>query len=215
VVQTSVTATISRVLKDNVYKTLYTPILTGSKGSLFNLYIYDAGDPNNPSRLDQNDYNINPDTGTIQIFATTTLGSGQEYRADYSYVNTPYTKQVDSFSESSFDQLRTGAQFITRNMTDYISGKVPVLREFQPDKTRSDYYPVVEYYVTPDGQIVFSRDFFKYGDSPAVVEVEYESLDIKPRLAVFALRTSSTRTPRVKGVSMGFRSAAAALERDV
>jgi hypothetical protein len=68
--------------------------------------------------------------------------------------------------------------------------------------------------VSPNSELVFSREFFKYGDVPVIIEVEYESLNLTPRFAVYAVRdTSPTKTPMVKSMGFGYRSAGASLER--
>jgi hypothetical protein len=91
-------------------------------------------------------------------------------------------------------------------MTDYESGKIPTLKSPDFDRLSRDYYPIIEYYVNSDGEIVFARDFFKYGDIPAKVQVEYQTLGIQPRLAVEVIRSGSPAvTPTIYNLSLRVR----------
>lgn len=73
---------------------------------------------------------------------------------------------------------------VTRNVTDYLTGNTPTLRPAVLDRTSSDYYPIYEYYIDESGSLVFANDLSKYGDNAAIIEVEYDTLAINPRLLI-------------------------------
>jgi hypothetical protein len=101
-------------------------------------------------------------------------------------------------------------------MTDYIGGKIPTLRPPNFERLSKHYYPVIEYYVTSQGELVFSRDFFQYGDMPARIIVEYETLALEPRIAVQVNRSGSpSATPQLRSVSLHVQEGAASPKREV
>jgi hypothetical protein len=95
---------------------------------------------------------------------------------------------------------------VTRNMTDYISGTIPTLTPADMNPTSRDYYPVFEYYLDSSGNLVFANDLFTYGDTPAVIDVEYETLDINPIVVVEysdpVAGSSACRTPVLHGYTL-------------
>lgn len=209
--QNRVVTTALTTSKDMVYKTEYQPIVSGRSGTFLTLYYISN---NTKVFIDRDKYTVVPEIGLITLTGVTlsNIPSGAVLYADYTYFNNP--KNQLKFNADVSSMLPGFDGIITRNMTDYETGSVPVLRAFDPDPASSTYYPVIEYYVSPNSELVFSREFFKYGDVPAIIEVEYESLNLTPRFAVYAVRdTSPTKTPMVKSMSFGYRSAGASLER--
>jgi len=92
---------------------------------------------------------------------------------------------------------------ITRNMTDYVYGKIPVLRKPDLDPMSSTYYPVFEYYFHPDGYLIFADSFHKHADIPAEVEVDYDTMGVSPRLSIDFTRSQYTNlTPRVDNFTL-------------
>lgn len=196
---TTITTTETNDSQD-AYKTKFAPIITGPDGTAFILYENDQTTVISPSS-----YSINARTGVV-ILNTPATG----IYATYSYVVDPKNKA----STESLDDLSNPeySGFITRNMTNYTTGETPELRTFQPDKTRSDYYPVIEYYVNPNSEVILSREFFKFGDQPAKITVDYESLNIQPKFGVYAVRiTSPTQSPIIKSLSFQFKEAGATI----
>lgn len=194
---TTVTETNS---SQDAFKTKFAPIISGPNGTALKVYQSDQSTLIPPSQ-----YTVNTNSGTI-ILNTPATG----IYATYSYVIDPKNKAESEDFETADNPEFSG--YLTRNMTDYETGVIPTLRAFQPDPIRNDYYPVIEYYVTPDSQIVFSRDFFKYGDQPATIKVKYESLNIQPKFSVYGVRvTSPTQSPSLKSITFNFKETGATL----
>jgi len=102
-----------------------------------------------------------------------------------------YIRDENSPRENFYDVNTVGSSGgivqtypVTRNMTDYLTGRIPTLRKPNLDPLDPDYYPVFEYYVDPAGYIVFSESLFKYSDNYAKIIVEYDTLDINPRIVI-------------------------------
>lgn len=95
---------------------------------------------------------------------------------------------------------------VTRNMTDYVRGNTPSLQPANLDDLQPDYYPVYEYMVDDRGRVVFANNLSAFGDTPAKVTVEYESLMIQPRLIIeitpAAQNEFSTKTPFLADVTI-------------
>jgi hypothetical protein len=105
-----------------------------------------------------------------------------------------------------FDGSLAQALPITRNVTDYVRGATGQLQPSNLDELSPDYYPVYEYVLDDRGRIIFADNFSAFGDRPAQVIVEYESLMIEPRLIVEiapkALNEFSTQTPILNDVTL-------------
>jgi len=203
------------VFKTNSYATKFYPIIPGINGSLLRLYWYSSSlnryTPLLPSEFEVTD----PSKGLITVLTTAPSSYTQllaEYCAiDESMGNTLSNTLISSIvpSGSSLSDLRgqiiasSKTPFITRNKTNYITGEVPTLTPPEFNKLSKKYYPIVEYYITSLGDVVFAKDFFKYGDIPAQITVEYESLNISPRMAVEIIRTSSSAaTPNIHTLTL-------------
>lgn len=193
------------------YRTRFSPVITGPAGTVFRAYWYD------PITLEarlipSNDYKLDANMGLLTLKNSPPSTNFTDIVADYKYISK--SEEEDFFSEAIafVSTVASGNEDIgitsrrlpiTRNMTDYVTGRVPSLKTPDFDRMSKDYYPVIEYYVTPDGDIQCSRDFFKYGDQPATLTVEYETLGVRPRLEVAAYRSSGpTVTPKLLGASM-------------
>ncbi len=218
-IDTSLTNTItSAVEADDVYSTRFKPIITGPNGSFLRVYWYNPTD-NTYLAAPQSSYEVaNAGLGLIKVLSAGPSGF-TSLIADYQYITNSTTE--DHFSSvldfatmaatgvsdiSSQFQLRTKPLPITRNMTDYVNGRIPILRPPNFERLSKDYYPVIEYYVNSNGELIFSRDFFKYGDIPANIRVEYSSLAISPRVGVQITRSGSpAATPTIYNVSLRVR----------
>lgn len=200
----------------DTFRTRYKPLVSGPAGTVFRLYWYNP--TTEETRLaSPNDYALSSNTGVVTVRSVPPSGFNS-LLADYKYVSKG--EEEDFFSEALSFVTQTGSGYvddgflgrslpICRNMTDYATGRIPVLRPPDFDRLSSTYYPVIEYYVTPGGEVVFSRDFFQYGDMPASVTVEYETLGIAPRLEISVYRPSGpTGTSRIFGTTLRTREGA-------
>lgn len=191
----------------DTFSTRFKPLVTGPSGSFIRLWWLDELN-SLYLPISQKDYKIvNPNLGVVKIL-TSAPGSGYtDIVADYKYIS--YSTTEDHFSSvlgyvsvgasgvsaiSGGFRSNTRTYPITRNMTDYITGNVPVLTPPNMDRTSRDYYPIIEYYVNSNGEIVLAREFFKYGDQPATIIVESDTLGIAPRLGVGLTRGGSPST---------------------
>ena len=223
------THTITNAIEINdVYSTRFKPIITGPKGSFLKLYWFD------PTSLlyatiPQTSYEIvQPEVGLIRVLSTPPTTGYTKVLADYKYIS--YSDVEDHFgSILSFAAPTTGVcglvgnvsvssrpSIVTRNMTDYEAGKVPELKTPNFDRLSKEFYPVIEYYVNTDGELIFARDFFKFGEMPAQISVEYDTLAIQPRLAVEVTRSGSPAvSPTIYNVSMRTRESSPLPIREV
>ncbi len=73
---------------------------------------------------------------------------------------------------------------VTRNKTDYVTGKSIELRAPNLERSSPDYYPVFEYRIEADGSIQFATPLHEFSDNPAKIQVRYKTLGIQPRLLI-------------------------------
>jgi hypothetical protein len=211
--------TTAAVEVDDVFSTRYKPIITGPNGTFIQLYWYDPTSvkyvPVSRSAYEV----VKPEIGLIKILQAAPGSGFTSILADYKYIS--YTEVEDHFGSvitfAVAASTATGAIAasigltskpfpITRNMTDYEDGRIPTLRAPNFDRLSKDYYPVIEYYVNSDGELIFARDFFRYGDIPARVSVEYQTLAVQPRVGVEITRSGSpAATPTINNVSLRVR----------
>lgn len=204
----SITQT-STTKKDTAYKTKFSPLLSGATGTFLRLYWHNYSTLEDTT-LPKNSYAIEPLTGTVTLNTVAPTASSI-LMADYMFLVKPLSKGVNALDEENLIRQSTGQDtVITRNVTDYSTGKTPELRPPNLDILDREYYPVIEYYVTPESKIKFAREFFKFGDQPAQVTISYDTLNINPRFAAYVLRDSAvTKSPRIKSLSFGYRAGSA------
>lgn len=214
---TNSTHTVTNAVEvGDTYTTRFKPIILGPSGVFIKLYWYDPTTvtyiPMSRSAYEVTD----PSIGLIRVLNSAPSSGYTSVLADYKYIS--YTEAEDHFgSVISFAvaaSTATGANVIgaskpfpiTRNMTDYEDGKIPELHTPNFDRLSRNYYPIIEYYVNNDGDLIFARDFFRYGDMPAKISVEYQTLAIQPRVAVEITRSGSPAvTPTIYNVSLRVR----------
>jgi hypothetical protein len=99
---------------------------------------------------------------------------------------------------------------ITRNVTDLVRGETRTLRVPVLDDLDPEFYPVFEYLQDERGALLFSTNLSAFGDRPARIIVEYETLAINPRLLISytnrAINEISTLTPRLASYTLLFNS---------
>lgn len=219
---------VAAVERETAYATKYKPIVEGKRGSFIKLYFY------NPTT---GDYQLiprhkvslrNSKAGLIVVNSAAPSGFSAVV-ADYLYysddvIEDHFGSVISTITENSTGSSDLTSQFkvagrslpITRNMTDYIQGITPKLRFPNFDRLSKDYYPVIEYYVNSDSEIIFAREFFRYGDLPARIVVEYDTLNIAPRLGVQVSRASSpSATPTIHNISLRIRESSPTYLREV
>lgn len=211
--------TTTAVEVGDVYTTRFKPIITGPSGAFIQLYWYSSASAEYLP-ISRSSYEvISPELGTVRILDAPPASSYTSVLADYKYISNTevedhYGSVIGFATASSGSSGSVSASVgmsskpfpITRNMTDYENGRIPILRAPNFDRLSKDYHPVIEYYVNSDGEIIFARDFFRYGDIPAAVFVEYETLAIQPRIGIEITRSGSpAATPTISNVSLRVR----------
>lgn len=209
----------------NTYQTQYWPLVDGSKGglvssaggnSLVRLWWYKAIPTPVVYPIGQGGYRVTdaslglvevlmapPSTGCV-LAADYWHASDKEGQEPYSW-SLALTLPISGYTiDDGYKETLTAVSYpITRNMTDYVYGKIPVLKPPMFDAMQDDYYPVIEYYLNGNNELVFATEFFEYGDTPAKIKVEYETLKIAPRLFIDMTRAGrSTRSSTIDSISL-------------
>jgi len=218
-------ATVSRA---GAYKTRYTPIVSGPAGIYIQLFWFNST-TGMYLAVPRNSFKVRPDIGLVTMQKDPPDTGYDKVIANYWYVPDTtvedYSSQTLSYlTESSssmslshsYSGMRARSYPVCRNMTDYQNGKVPDLKVPDFDPLSRNYYPVIEYFVTADNEVQFARDFFRYGDIPAQVEVEYLTLGLNPRAAVNVERGGSpTASSSISSFSLFVKEGAAVPLREV
>jgi hypothetical protein len=183
----------------SIYKTSQSPILWGGNGASIRVFWHSSLD----SLPSTNDIPIQPDRlivdsklGLVELLEAPPAGKDSLV----AYYYTAVTETTPRITQSSWDSMVNSTVAgeigfntsiglsqvypITRNRTDYLTGKDVELKLPVLDKTSPDYYPVFEYKEMPGGVLQFSVPLHELSDQPATIEVKYKSLDLKPRLIV-------------------------------
>ena len=208
------THTVS-LTRTNVYQTKFSPLIVGTGSNLFRLFWYNG---TNYIPVSPNDYVIDANVGVVTLLANTPVSGYTTLIADYKYLSTSATEdfagniiellvQNASSGTDSSGKLRLEGRAlpITRNMTDYLAGRPPELKPLNLDRLAREYHPVLEYYLTSDGKLVFSEDLSKHGETPADITVEWETLGLVPRFGVQATR-SNFPSASISIYSLSFKS---------
>lgn len=185
------------------YKTKFSPIIAGPGGAYFRLFWYNST-TDQYQLIDKTRYTLDPAQGLIQVHVAPPATAYAAVVASYRYlfkqgVETYDTGVLSYVTDTASSLDAAGVLFgqartypVTRNMTDYVNGRVPKLRTPDFDRQSRDYYPVIEYYATQGNRLQLSTsEFFKFGDKPGRIRVEYDSLDLQPRAAVEIVRSGS------------------------
>ena len=189
-----------------VYQVQYNMV---PKSNGINVQVYwGTSDGVNKIQIDPLKVTVNPELRTISVNSTAPSGYTNLYATYWKIVGEessrenfryPGLSSTLTFSSTGTNSSLTPQSYpVTRNVTDFMYGTVPKLKPVELNTLSSNYYPVYEYYLHPDGYLVFSQSLHKYGDSPAEIEVNYQTLDISPRLIIDLTRSNFTnKTPYV------------------
>lgn len=227
-VTSEVVSQVATIARAGAYKTRYNAIVSGPAGMHIQLFWYNSS-TGQFLAIPRNAFRVRPGVGLIVLQRDAPNTGYDKVLANYWYVPDTtaedYSSQTLSYlTESSssvslahsYAGMRARTYPTCRNMTDYQNGKVPDLKAPDFDPLSRTYYPVIEYYVTADNEIQFSREFFKYGDIPAQIEVEYLTLGLNPRAAAEVERGGSpTASSSITSFSLFVKEGAAAPLREV
>lgn len=185
------------------YRTRFPRVISGQNGVAFSLYWHkSATDTTAGYLVTSGDVLISPTKYSIDTERGILLLRDKPPGGNYAYdsvIAYYYYRQGEGGSRAltevrstvsiptsgiDFGSLLTQSLPITRNMTDYIHGNVDLLRPAEFDELSPEYHPVYEYLLTPDGRVLFANNLFRFGDTPAEITVEYETLAVAPRLLI-------------------------------
>ena len=192
-----------------VWQTKYADILTGFRGISVTAK-WSSGSASTEVVIDPTKIAINASLGLLEVLQDPPNSSYTTLKASYWYFageNAPrevfYSYNTSGSVIDPLNTLSPQNYPITRNVTDYMSGEIPTLKPTVLDPLDPNYYPVYEYYVHPNGYLVFAESLHKYSDTPAVISIEYDTLDIKPRISVDLTRPQTTsQTPFVDSLKL-------------
>jgi len=197
---------LSTVRNLTLWQTQYRNIASGPYGVNIQAW-WSNGVPSGDVAINPMLIAVNPSLGTVQILQAPPPGYNQ-LRATYAYLISETSPRENFYGT----QASSGAVLglvpqnypVTRNMTDYVNGTTPVLTPANLDPLSPGYYPVFEYYFNPDGYLVFADSLFQYGNLPAIITVNYQTLAIKPRVTINLTRSNNdtSETPYVKDYTL-------------
>lgn len=206
-------------------QTKFKRIISGVNGAVFSLYWHRSIDTfaasgvgsTNDVLISPAKYSVDAQNGVIIVRDSPPSGNTayDSYVAYYYYQQDEVGARVAQDSRSVSTRPTSGVDFagslpqttlVTRNVTDYVRGVVGSLRPANTDDLDPDFYPVYEYLLDDRGRLVFADDLSKFGDNPAAITVEYESLLVAPRILVEytqkAINEFSTKTPILRGYTL-------------
>jgi hypothetical protein len=213
----------TQTVAQTALKTRFRKIVAGDNGVALSLYWHKSGDDSalsgtvttgdvliNPVR-----YSVDAQNGVITVRDTAPNSDYDSFVAYYYYHQEETGARAAQDSRDSTSLPTSGVDFdgslpqvtlVTRNVTDYVRGVVPSMRPVNTDDLDPDYYPVYEYLVDDRGRLVFASNHSRFGDTPARVIVEYESLEIEPRLIIEyargAINEFTTKTPIINSYTL-------------
>lgn len=197
----------SRTSEVFTFTTRYKPILSGPNGAMITAYWSppaSTGPTQSDVLISPTFLDVNPQLGIVRVLSPPPSADMVVWASYYYQIRTgiptgvalPVSGMVTSgFIPASYP--------FTRNMTDYVTGKQPSLSRYNDNPLDPNYYPVYDYYQASDGALVFTEDLSPYGDTPARIQVEYETLALKPRLVIELWRYGdATKTPVIDGYTL-------------
>lgn len=206
-------------------QTKFRNIITGINGAVFSLYWHKSTDASPISGtittgdvlISPAKYSVDAQNGVVIVRDSPPNGNTQydSFVAYYYYRQDEIGARVAQDSRSTNTRPTSGVDFtgglpqtslVTRNVTDYVRGVVASLRPSNLDDLDPEFYPVYEYLLDDRGRLVFADDISKFGDNPAKITIEYESLLIAPRIIIEytqkAINEFSTKTPILNGYTL-------------
>jgi len=207
--RTTTTKQVSHERRFYTYETAMKPLVSGPNGIPIKVYkVPVRGGDIIP--VDSSNLQVDAVNGLVEIAIQP--DENFYFVASYYYIMNEFSLRESflydsatsrAIEEKELTPLNVQSYPVTRNMTDYMYGKQPTLRKANLDKMSTDYYPVYEYYVHPDGYLVFADDFHPYSDTPANIEVEFDTMSISPRLIIDINRpTFADITPMIDDYSI-------------
>lgn len=194
------TRTVTTEIAVLYYNTAHKNLVSSVYGTPIKVWWYNP-DPITPTSqaIDSSKIIVDTASGLIQIMESAPAGFTQ-VKCNYWYSMgedslREYFKFSDVSVTSGTNQLTVQTYPITRNMTDYMTGEIPVLRPPILDSGDPNYYPVFEYYVHHKGYLVFAVNMHLYSDTPAEITVNYSTLGISPRLIIDMENTDYSERP--------------------
>jgi hypothetical protein len=180
------------------YQTAFKPIVTSTYGSPVSIWWTKSSSPATLQAIPSVNIQIDAENGVVNILEPAPTGFDQVkctyfYRRGESSLREYYTFDGVSGSTTTLQGLIQRYP-VTRNMTDYMNGATPKLKQPNLDATSPDYYPIFEYYQHPAGYLVFAINMHTYSDTPAEITTEYSTLGISPRLTI-DLNSSNSESP--------------------
>lgn len=207
-----------RKLTVKALQTRFKNIVSGPNGVAFSLYWHKSGPDAIAKRIitsgdvliSPSRYTVDAANGLIVVRDVPPSGNTEydSFIAYYKYFRDEEGARDATDSRSASSIPTSGIDFggtltqslpITRNVTDYVRGEPRRLRPAVLDDLDPDYYPIFEYIVDDRGRLVFANNLSRFGDTPATIIAEYETLQIEPRLIIEytkgAINEFSTKTP--------------------
>lgn len=208
----STSSSLTSVRTTTIYQTSYPNLVSSHNGVSISCYWRNSSvGASGDILIDPFKVLVDPIQGLVEIAATPPAGYDSVVASYWFIVGE--TSLRENFmgprivTVSSSGSLANYPQSypVTRNMTDYMTGTIPVLKPPVLDPLDSGYYPVFEYYVHSNGYLVFAQNMMKYSDTPAQITVEYDTLAIVPRLSIDITRpTRTNQTPWCDSYTLGF-----------
>jgi hypothetical protein len=205
-INTPVSQSVSTVRNLALWQTQYQNIASGPYGVNIQAW-WSNGVPSGDVKINPMMIAVNPALGTVQIIQPPPPGYSQ-VRATYVYLITETSPRENFYGA----QAASGATLgivpqnypVTRNMTDYVNGTVPILTPSNLDPLDPNYYPVFEYAFDKNGYLIFGDTLFQYGNLPAIITVNYQTLAINPRVTINLSRsdTDTSETPYVRDYTL-------------
>ena len=197
------------------YQTQYPNIVAGPKGISFSCrWVSSTGTPSGSVAVAANNLSVNAETGVVSLYSAAPSGYDQLVANYWRIVGESSPRESFSYADetAAYSLLGEGSPPqtypVTRNMTDYVGGTIPTLTPADLDPLSPTYHPVYEYYVHPNGYLVFAESLHPYSATPAQITVEYDTLGISPRLVIDLTRpdelppndgSESSLSPSVSG----------------
>jgi len=192
-----VTETITAV--QSAFKTLYFPLMEGEES----IQISVTNNSTSATRiLEPGEYQVYYEIGVIKLTISNLPGDYSVF-ANYKPKNT-----MGRFVNSGWFKLDDGTVFgsnvkfpLTRNVTDYETWEELELRPLNLDQNSPNYYPILEYRVKPNGELIFSRELSPFSSYSSKISVSYDTL--KQKAVSKIILNSEDLPPKITSIKIG------------